>query len=144
MKIKLLHENAKVPLRANPEDAGADLFSVEDCSIGPGERKIIPTGISVKLPEVVGSGGYYGRIAPRSGLAAKNGIDVLAGVIDSTYTGEIKVVLLNTGDKVFEIKSGDRIAQLIIEKHYNFNFEVVSELPKTERGSGGFGSTGKN
>ena len=139
MKIKLLVDGAKIPLRANKTDAGADLCSVEDTMITPLERKAIGTGISIEIPE-----GYYGRIAPRSGLAYKNGIDVLAGVVDSSYRGEIKVILFNT-DKAnsFEIKKGERIAQLIIEDHFNFEFDVVEELAYTERGSGGFGSTGK-
>jgi dUTP pyrophosphatase len=139
MKIKLLDKNAKVPFRANPTDAGSDLCSIENVKIFPLERKAISTGISVEIPE-----GYYGRIAPRSGLAYKNGIDVLAGVIDSSYRGQIKVILFNTDkDKFFEIKSGDRIAQLIIEDHFNLEFEVVDELSYTDRGEGGFGSTGK-
>lgn len=138
MKIKLLDKNAKIPFRANKTDAGADLFSIENVKILPLERKAISTGIYVEIPE-----GYYGRIAPRSGLAYKNGIDVLAGVIDSSYRGEIKVILFNTDkDKIFEIKIGDRIAQLIIEDHFNFEFEVSDELSYTERGEGGFGSTG--
>ena len=139
MKIKLLDKNAKIPFRANKTDAGADLFSIENVKILPLERKAISTGIYVEIPE-----GYYGRIAPRSGLAYKNGIDVLAGVIDSSYRGEIKVILFNTDkDKFFEIKIGDRIAQLIIEDHFNFKFEIADELSYTERGEGGFGSTGK-
>lgn len=141
MRIKLLNDKAKIPCRAHPTDAGADLFSTENCIISSGERRPVSTGISLEIPE-----GYYGRIAPRSGLAAKNGIDVLAGVLDSSYRGEVKVILLNTdqsdqGD--FEIKAGDRIAQLIIEKHYNFDFEVVDSLEETTRSLGGFGSTGK-
>jgi len=141
MKIKLLSEKSKIPFRAHATDAGMDLFSIDDCVISPGERRPVSTGISLEIPE-----GYYGRIAPRSGLAAKNGIDVLAGVVDSSYRGDIKVILLNTdqsglGD--FEIKSGDKIAQLIIEKHYNFELEVVDNLQETIRGSGGFGSTGR-
>lgn len=140
MKIKLLDKNAKIPFRANKTDAGADLCSIENYKIEPLERKAISTGISVKIPD-----GYYGRIAPRSGLAYKNGIDVLAGVIDSDYTGEIKVILFNTDkEKSFEINKGDRIAQLIIEDHFNFDFEVVDELVDTERGDKGFGSSGKN
>ena len=139
MKIKLLVEGAKTPFRANKMDAGADLCSVEDAIITPLERKAIGTGISIEIPE-----GYYGRIAPRSGLAYKNGIDVLAGVVDSSYRGEIKVILFNTDkENNFEIKKGERIAQLIIEDHFNFEFDVVEELTYTERGSGGFGSTGK-
>lgn len=141
MRIKLLNDKAKIPCRAHSTDAGADLFSIEDCLIRPGERRPVSTGISLEIPE-----GYYGRIAPRSGLAAKSGIDVLAGVLDSSYRGEIKVILLNTDQsnpRDFEIKAGDRIAQLIIEKHYNFEFEVVDSLEETTRGVGGFGSTGK-
>lgn len=136
--IKLIHQDAKVPTRANPQDAGADLFSVESCSIGPLERKMVSTGICIKIPE-----GYYGRIAPRSGLAYKNGIDVLAGVVDSSYIGEIKVILFNSDSKSnFIINSGDRIAQLIIEAHYNFKFDISEELGYTERGEKGFGSSG--
>ena len=139
MKIKLLVEGAKTPFRANKTDAGADICSVEDAIITPLERKAIGTGISIEIPE-----GYYGRIAPRSGLAYKNGIDVLAGVVDSSYRWEIKVILFNTDkENSFEIKKGERIAQLIIEDHFNFEFDVVEELAYTERGSGGFGSTGK-
>jgi dUTP pyrophosphatase len=138
MNIKLLSEDAKVPFRANQTDAGADICSIEDVIITPLERKAIGTGISIEIPE-----GYYGRIAPRSGLAYKNGIDVLAGVLDSSYRGEIKVILFNTDkENSFEIKKGERIAQLIIEDHFNFEFEVVEDLSDTKRGVGGFGSTG--
>jgi dUTP pyrophosphatase len=112
IKIKLLNEDAKIPTRANLTDAGADLYSSENVEIDTGCRKLISTGIFLEIPE-----GYYGRIAPRSGLAVKNGIDTLAGVIDSSYRGEVKVALLNTDkDFSFHIKKGDRIAQLIIEK----------------------------
>ncbi len=138
MKIKLLSNEAKVPVRSNSTDAGADVFSSEDLIIGPLERKPVSTGISIEIPN-----GFYGRIAPRSGLAYKNGIDVLAGVVDSSYRGEIKVILFNSDkENDFEIKKGDRIAQLIIEDHFNFEFEVAEELSYTQRGSGGFGSTG--
>jgi len=128
-----------VPSRANPTDAGADIYSIEQCIIQPLERKAISTGIRMEIPE-----GYYARIAPRSGLAVKNGIDILAGVVDSSYRGEIKVVLYNSDkSNSFFVNPGDRIAQLIIEKHYNFDLiEVVEELSDTDRGSGGFGSTG--
>lgn len=140
MKIKLLYKNAKTPTRAHDTDAGADLYSVESLGIPPLERKAVETGICIKVPE-----GYYGRIAPRSGLALKNGIDVLAGVIDSSYTGQIKVILYNTDkDNYHFIESGDKIAQLIIEKHYNFDFELVEELEQTDRGNKGFGSSDEN
>lgn len=137
MRIKKNNELATIPVRANPTDAGADLCSVENIVIESLERKMVSTGLVIEIPE-----GYYGRIAPRSGLAAKFGIDTLVGVIDSGYRGEIKVILYNTGKDSFEIKIGDRIAQIIIEKHYNFDFEEVSDLSETSRGQGGFGSTG--
>jgi len=137
--IKLLNEFARMPYRANETDAGADLFATEDMIIQPMQRKLVSTGIALQIPKY-----YYGRIAPRSGLAVNYGIDVLAGVVDSSYRGEIKVVLINTDqNKEFEIKKGDKIAQLIIESHYNFQFLQVEDLQATNRGSGGFGSTGK-
>jgi len=139
VKIKRIHEQAKVPTRSNPTDAGADLYSVESLVIPPLTRTLVKTGIVLEIPE-----NYYGRIAPRSGLAFKSGIDVMAGVIDSGYRNEIGVILYNTDQtQSFEVKVGDRIAQLIIEAHYNFEFEDIVELSQTERGTGGFGSTGK-
>lgn len=137
IKYKKLDPRATVPLRANSTDAGADLFSIVDIELLPMSRALIKTGLSIEIPE-----GYYGRIAPRSGLAFKNGIDVLAGVIDSSYRGELCVLLLNTGSDSFRIQSGDRIAQLIIEAHYNMIFEESSDLAESNRGIGGFGSTG--
>ena len=105
-------------------------------AIHPGERRLVDTNIQAKIPD-----GYYGRIAPRSGLAYKDGIDVLAGVIDSDYRGELKVILLNTGNVTKTFQTGDRIAQLILEKAARPNIEVVDNLDETERGAGGFGST---
>ena len=138
IKVKKLHELAIVPKRNNPTDAGADLYSVEEVTIPPQSRAIIATGISVEIPS-----GFYGRIAPRSGLAVKNGIDVLAGVCDSSYRGEVKVVLINTDTtKPFEITYGDKIAQLIIEQHFNFEMLEDDELSNTDRGANGFGSSG--
>jgi dUTP pyrophosphatase len=130
----------KNPLtRANPTDAGMDLMSAEEKSIPPLSRVVVSTGISMEIPE-----GYYGRVAPRSGLALKYGIDVLAGVVDSSYRGEIRVILFNTDkEETFNIRQGDKIAQMIIEKHYNFDFVEVNELSSTQRGEGGFGSTGR-
>jgi dUTP pyrophosphatase len=130
--------SATVPQRSNPTDAGADLFSVEECYIPPMERRTVSTGIGLEIPE-----GYYGRVAPRSGLASKHGIDVLAGVVDSGYRGEIKVVLFNSDkQKMFIVRPGDRIAQIIIEDHFNFEMQLSDELSETTRGEGGFGSTG--
>jgi len=140
IKFNKLNKNAKTPNRANCSDAGADLFSVEKQILQPLERKLVSTGITLEIPE-----GHYGRIAPRSGIAVKNGIDVLAGVIDSGYRGEIKVVLFNSDkSNTFFVEPGDRIAQIIIEKYYNFEFvEVVEELANSNRGQNGFGSTGR-
>lgn len=105
----------------------------------PLTRATMPTGIAIEIPE-----GYYGRIAPRSGLAHNHGIDVLAGVVDSGYRGEIKVILYNTDkDHDFQIRQGDKIAQMIIERHYNFELVEVEDLSPTPRGEGGFGSTGR-
>lgn len=137
LKVILNSPFAKIPRRANANDAGYDLSSAEVVSIQPGERKIVDTGIIVRVPE-----GTYGRVAPRSGLAAKYGIDCLAGVIDRGYSANVKVILLNTGSAVFDIKIGDRIAQLVLEKIETPNVEVVTSLDSTERGLGGFGSTG--
>ena len=138
IKVKKIHELAIVPKRNNPTDAGADLYSVEQVTIPPQCRALVSTGISVEIPE-----GFYGRIAPRSGLAVKNGIDVLAGVCDSSYRGEIKVVIINTDkDYPFEITYGDKIAQLIIEQHFNFEMIEYDELTDSNRGSNGFGSSG--
>jgi dUTP pyrophosphatase len=137
IKINKLHELAIIPKRNNDTDAGADLYAVDEVTIAPQSRAIVSTGISLEIPE-----GFYGRIAPRSGLAAKYGIDVLAGVCDSGYRGEIKVVLINTDkEKSFEVTYGDKIAQLIIEQHFNFDF-IEEELSVSLRGENGFGSSG--
>jgi dUTP pyrophosphatase len=138
LKIKKLDPKAIIPTRANPTDAGADLYALEDVKIAPSSRALVKTGISLEVPE-----SYYARIAPRSGLAYKSGIDVLAGVVDSSYRGEVGVILLNTDtQKIFNIRAGDRIAQLIIEAHYNMTIKEVDSLSDTTRGDGGFGSTG--
>ena len=134
--LKILSDKATVPKRALPGSAGLDLSASEDVIIPPRKWKLVSTGLAMQIP-----GGYYGRIAPRSGLAAKNGIDVLAGVIDENYTGEVKVILMNNDDKEFQVHCGERIAQIIFEKILVDDFEVVSELTETERGANGFGST---
>lgn len=139
MKIKFnkLKFFAHPPYRKVDDDAGNDLHSTENLIISPSKRALVGTGISIELPV-----GTYGRIAPRSGLAVKNGIDILAGVIDSTYRGEIKVALINFGDKDFEIKIGDRIAQLIVENYIKVQWILAMELTKSERMKNGFGSSG--
>ena len=136
--VKKLIESTMIPARANKTDAGYDLWSVESYTLKPLERKLFKTGICVEIPE-----GYYGRIAPRSGLAYKHGLDTLAGVIDSSYRGEIGVILINLGDKDVYITHGDRIAQLIIETCHQPAMIEVEELNDSSRAEKGFGSTGK-
>jgi len=136
--VKKLIESTMIPARANKTDAGYDLWSVDSYTLKPLERKLFKTGICVEIPE-----GYYGRIAPRSGLAYKHGLDTLAGVIDSSYRGEIGVILINLGDKDVYITHGDRIAQLIIETCHQPTMIWVEDLNDSSRSEKGFGSTGK-
>ena len=137
--VKKLCFDAIVPTRGSDRSVGYDLYSSEDamvpCQAG---RALVGTGISISLPD-----GVYGRVAPRSGLAVKHCINVGAGVIDPDYTGEIKVVLFNHGLKDFEIKKGDRIAQLVLERCETPMIKEISIVEDTERGSDGFGSTGQ-
>ena len=138
MNIKLLDFNAQLPTRGTQDAAGYDLYSSCNAIIPPQERLLIKTGIAIEIPE-----GYYGRIAPRSGLAFKHGIDIMAGVIDSDYRGEIGAILYNTDkSKSFHIRIGDRISQIIFEKYYTFDIVKTDEISKTSREAGGFGSTG--
>jgi dUTP pyrophosphatase len=139
-KVFFHSEFAKAPLRAEQGAAGYDLFSAEDIIIPIKNRKLVSTEISIEIPHET-----YARIAPRSGLSVK-GIDVGAGVVDQSYRGKIKVLLINNSEKDFEVKIGDRIAQLIIEKCFYPEVEIVNnidDLSTTSRGEGGFGSTGK-
>ena len=155
IKYSRLHPEGKEPFRANASDAGYDLFSTEYVTLEPFQRKLISTGINVEIPE-----GFYGRVAPRSGLACKKGIDVMAGVIDSGYRGEVKVLLINLNFEGYnltpnafeamfgsanktEIKPGDRIAQLIIEKCHSVEWKPMETLEESRRGEQGFGSSGQ-
>jgi dUTP pyrophosphatase len=137
MKIKKLRDDAILPSRGSIEAAGADISSVETIKIPPREFRMVSTGISAQAPE-----NCYIRIAPRSGLAAKKGIDVFAGVVDRDYTGEIKVILMNNSSQIVDINAGDRIAQLICETIKITDIVEVDSLEDTERSSAGFGSTG--
>lgn len=140
MKIKLLTPTATAPTYATDGSAGLDLYADEDCildSVYDGGRKVISTGISVEI-----DADKTGLVWPRSGMASKFGIDTGAGVIDSDYRGELKVLLFNHGDDTYRIKRGDRIAQLLIVPSYRPKIEIVDSLDETERGAGGFGSTG--
>ena len=135
--VKFNHKDAIMPFRATKESAGVDLFSCHDGNIEPHSKRMIDIGLSVKIPE-----GYYGRIAPRSGLAVRHSIDVGAGVIDSDYRGNINVILFNHGDEKFKYNKGDKLAQLIIEKIALVEPFGIDSLDNTERGINGFGSTG--
>lgn len=138
MQVKLLTPTAQAPARQSDQAAGYDLHLDEDLVLFPNERKLVSTGIAVAIPY-----GYYGRIAPRSSLAVKKYIDIGAGVVDSDYRGEVKVLMIYSGKERLSLKRGDRIAQLILEKITLPEIEIVSTLDSTERGAGGFGSTGK-
>ena len=139
IQIKKLADDATIPTKSNISDAGWDLYSSGMATIVySGERKLISTDISIAIPD-----GYCGLIWPRSGLSVNSGIDILAGVIDSGYRGEVKVCMLNTSDTLVHIHPGDRIAQLIIQKVEDVSFTEVKNLDDTSRGDGGFGSTGR-
>ena len=137
LRIKKLTYDAIIPTRGSGGAVGYDLYSTDEVVIPPTHRALIGTGVAIVLPP-----GVYGRVAPRSGLAVKNGIQVGAGVVDPDYTGEVKVVLFNHGDKDFEVKRGERVAQLVLERCETPDVEEIGLLEETERGAGGFGSTG--
>jgi len=140
---KLPHaESLELPAYATPDAAGMDLRAAPDAPVvlEPGKRALIPTGLQMALPP-----GFEAQIRPRSGLAWKNGITMLntPGTIDADYRGEVKVLAVNLGDEPFEIRHGDRIAQMVIAPVTQAEVQEVNDLPGTERGEGGFGSTGK-
>jgi dUTP pyrophosphatase len=140
IKIKLLDEGLQVPRYAHPGDAGLDLPSRADIVLEPGERAMVPTGIAVAIPS-----GFAGFVLPRSGLAARHGISLVnsPGLIDSGYRGEVTVIMLNTDRATpFQVRRGDRIAQLVIQKVEEVSLTVVQDLEDTSRGESGFGSTG--
>ncbi|MFT4297966.1 MAG: dUTP diphosphatase [Candidatus Woesearchaeota archaeon] len=139
VKITKIKENAIIPKYAKPGDAGVDLCSTENYNLKPGERCLVSTGIKIALPD-----GYEAQVRPRSGLALKNGISIVntPGTIDSCYRGELGVIVINHGQEEFKIEQGMRIAQMIINKVEQAEFQEVEELDKTERGEGGFGHSG--
>jgi len=136
VKVKKIHPDAKVPFNATEHAAGFDLYSVEEVILQPGETKAIPTGLSIELPE-----GIVCLFWDRSGMGFK-GIHRFAGVIDSDYRGEYKVILFNSTKEPFKIEKGDRIVQAIIQDYHTPEFIEVENLSDTERGEGGFGSSG--
>lgn len=140
IQVKRLDPELPLPKRAHPEDAGADLYSAQDLILQPGERALVRTGVAIALPI-----GAVGLIHPRSGMAAKHGLSIVntPGTIDAGYRGELMVCLLNTDrTEAIEITRGMRIAQLVIQRVELAQFEEVNQLDETERGSGGYGSTG--
>lgn len=137
VRFKQLDPRAVLPQRGSKLAAGLDVCAIEDLTIGPRQRVMAKTGLAVAIPE-----GFYGRIAPRSGLAAKNGLDVLAGVIDSDYRGEVCCLLYNTSSEVISLPAGSKVCQLIVEQIITPEAEWANDLDETARGAGGFGSTG--
>ncbi|GAA5834244.1 hypothetical protein JCM11251_000580 [Rhodosporidiobolus azoricus] len=135
--VQRLSEAAKLPIRGSALAAGYDISAAEDKVVPAQGKALISTGLAIAVPE-----GTYGRVAPRSGLASKHMIDTGAGVIDADYRGEVKVLLFNLSKEDFQVKSGDRIAQLILERIATPDVQEVASLSETQRGAGGFGSTG--
>lgn len=143
MKIEVInHSKHPLPEHKTPHSAGVDLQANldEPITLAPSERALIKTGLFIALPV-----GYEAQVRPRSGLALKHGITVLntPGTIDADYRGEVGVILINLGNEPFVIQDGERIAQLVVAKHESINWQMVQDLTQTERGAGGFGSTGK-
>lgn len=136
LRFKKLDSRAVLPQRGSVLAAGLDVCSIEDIELGPKQRTTAKTGLAVAIPP-----GFYGRIAPRSGLASKHGLDVLAGVIDSDYRGEILCLLYNTGDEPIKLTAGSKICQLILEQIITPEAAWATDLDETARGAGGFGST---
>jgi len=138
INIKLLSSNSKIPTKARDDDAGYDLYSIDEYIIKPMERTLVKTGISLEIPN-----GYYGHISDRSGMALKKGAHCLGKVVDPSFRGEIGVIILNTDMyEPIKIQSGDRIAQMIFKKYENISFVESSDLEKTERDEKGYGSSG--
>lgn len=137
-QVKQITATSKVPQRQTENSAGYDIYSDESYILLPGERHTFDTGVAMAIPK-----GYVGLVMSRSGSAVKNGIEKGAGVIDSDYRGELKVLLYNHSDESYPICRGDRIAQMLIVPVFQEQPIIVEELDSTERGEGGFGSTGK-
>ena len=134
----LVDAGGSLPEYASPGAAGADLRASESVEIAPGDRAAVPTAVRLQIPP-----GHVGLVWPRSGLAVRHGIDTLAGVIDSDYRGEVRVVLVNHGDAPFRIAPGDRVAQMLVQRVERAAFTAAAGIDETDRGGGGFGSTGR-
>jgi dUTP pyrophosphatase len=138
IRVKKLSETATIPTRGSDSAAGWDLYASQECVVPARGKAIVPTDIAIAVPV-----GYYGRVAPRSGMAWKKHTDIGAGVIDADYRGPIGVVMFNHADEDLQIETGDRVAQLVIEQISMAPLTEVEELDDTERGEGGYGSTGR-
>ena len=138
--LRRLDPGLPVPAPSHPGDAGVDLHARADTTLNAGEWEMVPTGVAVAIPE-----GFVGLVAPRSGLAARHGVGVVngPGVVDSGYRGELRVLLINHGPDPIELERGERVAQLLVVPVARQDFVEVDELPETDRGPGGFGSTGR-
>ena len=141
LKVKKIHEDAKIPAYAHKGDSGMDLYSVEEIVLQPGETKLVKTGLQIAVPK-----GFEVQVRPKSGLAAKFGITVLntPGTVDSGYRGEVMVILVNHGKEEYKVEKGKKIAQMVIAKVEEAKIEVVENLDNTTRKDGGFGSTGQD
>lgn len=139
IKFQKISKDAVIPEKAHKSDAGLDLYSVEDKVIKPGKFGIVKTGLKMSMPN-----NYEAQIRPRSGLAAKKGVTVLntPGTVDAGYRGEVGIILINHSDSEFKIQKADRVAQMVISKLSRFSIKEVSNLVKSDRDEGGFGSTG--
>jgi dUTP pyrophosphatase len=139
MKIpaKKLYPDAQLPQMMKEGDAAMDFYSYKDYELSVGEKVIVETGVAIAIPR-----GYWGNVRDRSGLAAKHSIHTMGGVFDSNYRGEVQIVLINLGQKTYSIKKGDRICQMIIEKHEDLEVLEVEELDETNRGEERFASSG--
>lgn len=138
IKFKKLNPNAVVPKNNYKGDAGVDLFTIEPFELEPGERKSVPIGLSIEIPD-----GYVGLIWDKSGLSHKYGIKTFGGVIDSGYRGEMHVGIMNLSDRFFSFEKGHKVAQLLIQQVEKIEFEEVEKLSESDRGENGFGSSGK-
>jgi len=135
--VKKLYKDAQLPKTMRAGDAAMDFYAYKDYEIKPGERIIVETGVVIAIPN-----GYWGNVRDRGGLPAKHGIHTMGGVFDSNYRGEVQIILINLGSEIYNIKVGDRICQMIIEKHEDLEVEEVDELDETNRGEGRFASSG--
>lgn len=138
LKVKKLNPEAKLPQYAKPGDAGMDLFALEETILAPGQFVGVATGIVMEIPE-----GYVGLVWDKSGLSIKHGLKTLGGVVDAGFRGEVKVGMINLGSEEYKIEKGHKVAQMLIQKVESPEIVEALELSETERGEGGFGSTGK-